>query len=132
MTITRVLLATLSLAALGCEQAPSAASSDSIVAVWKDKGLEPGGFADVDGSKLGGGKCRAGSVAALEATLCEYADATAAKNAEAAGLAAVGEATGVALARGKLLLVLADRRSADPNGRKMNQAAKAFVDRAGK
>jgi len=42
-------------------------------------------------------------------------------SAQSAGRALVGETTGAAIASGRLLLVVADRRSADPNGRRINE-----------
>jgi len=95
---------------------------------WKLAGLDPQGFNSVDAKNLGG-KCQAGKVSGVDTTLCEYETADAAKQAEAAGLAQVGDTTGASLAQGKYLLVLADRGRADPNGKKIRDIAAAFRNR---
>lgn len=95
---------------------------------WKLAGLDPQSFSTVDAKSLGG-KCEAGKVSGVETTLCEYDNADAAKQAEAAGLAQVGDSTGASLAQGKYLLVLADRGRADPNGKKIRDIAAAFRNR---
>jgi len=68
-----------------------------------------------------------GTVSGIDVVLCGYADAKAAQAAEAAGVAAVGETTGTSLSRDTLLLVVADRRKADPAGRTINQITKTFL-----
>lgn len=117
-------------AAAGCSRSGAASrgggSAGAAVAAWKAAGLSPSEFAPVDGAAYGAGQCRAGTVDGVETTLCEFPDEAAAKAAEKHGLAAVGEATGAALASGRLLLVVADRKHADPNGRRINQIAKTF------
>lgn len=100
----------------------------SVITAWKDAKLTPTDFAAVAGGELGG-SCRAGHVDGLETLLCEYPDAKAAKAAEAAGLARVGETTGTAIAKDKLLLVVADRKKVDPEGRRLNLIAKTFRGR---
>jgi hypothetical protein len=65
----------------------------------------------------------------VDVTLCEYADAAQAKAAEAAGISAIGETTGVSLSSGPLLLVLADRRKADPSGRSIHSLVRVFHER---
>jgi hypothetical protein len=108
--------------------APAAAAEDPIapvLAAWKSAGLDVGAFAPADAKSLGG-KCQAGTVAGIDTTLCAYPDDGAAKGAEAAGLATVGDSTGLAVAQGKVLLVIADRKHADPSGKKLNDAVKSF------
>ena len=95
------------------------------VEAWKKAGLEASAFSKVEGGDLGGA-CQVGVVGGLDVTLCEYADASAAKASEEKGLAIVGDATGASLASGKLLLVVADRRKADPSGKKLNQLTQTF------
>jgi hypothetical protein len=95
---------------------------------WKLAGLDPQGFTTVDAKTLGG-KCQAGKVSGVETTLCEFDNAEAAKQAEPAGLAQVGDTTGAALAQGKYLLVLADRGRTDPNGKKIRDIASSFRNR---
>jgi hypothetical protein len=33
-------------------------ASDRLVDAWREAGVDPGGFAEVDGALFGGGKCR--------------------------------------------------------------------------
>ncbi len=61
-------------------------------------------------------------------TLCEYDDEEAAKKAEHRGLGLIGSRTGVALARDKTLLVIADKDNIDPSGRVLNKVSKLFWD----
>ena len=95
---------------------------------WSKAGMAPGTFGPTKVS-VGGGRCRGGNINGLDATLCEFDDVAAAKRAEAAGLAEIRGVTGLALAEGKLLLVLADPKQTDPSGRSMNELAKAFRNR---
>ena len=129
MRVATILLAAAVAFAAGCDDEGGGSAGD-VIDAWKSAGLQPTAFEPADGQKLGGGKCRAGNIGGLDATLCEYADDTAAKAAEGAGRAAIGENTGVSLAAGKVLLVVADRKNADPNGRRINQIAKTFQKRA--
>jgi hypothetical protein len=123
-----VLCVVLALSACGGDE--GGGSAGDVIEAWKSAGLQPSAFAPADGAKLGGGKCKAGTIGGLDTTLCEFADETAAKAAEGAGRTAIGETTGVSLAAGKVLLVVADRKNADPNGRRINQIAKTFQKRA--
>ena len=72
------------------------------------------------------------SGAAVDIEICDYADAAAAKKAETDGLALVGETTGLAIAEGTRLLVVADRGKADVNGKRMNDLARTFRDQSKK
>ena len=91
---------------------------------WKAAGLEPSQFEKTD-TKLGG-TCQKGSVNGVDTILCEFKDASAAKEAEPKGLELVGETTGASLAKGRMLLVVADRKNADPNGKHIQQITKTF------
>lgn len=93
---------------------------------WKTAGLSPGGFAPVDGQALGNGQCRSGAVNGLDVTVCEYPSAEVAVAAKPAGLAAVGTSTGAAVIEGKRMLVVADRKKADPSGRSIDKLIKVF------
>lgn len=100
----------------------------AVLAAWKAEGLDPSGFEEIAGEelKLAGGKCRAGALDGVDTTLCEFADPDAAQKAQPGGLALVGAATGTSLPRGRLLLVLIDRKNADPNGKRINKIAQAY------
>lgn len=118
-------MATIALAACGKGSAPS--DRDGVVAAWKQAGLTVSAMTAT--AAIGGGDCRAGTVSGVDVTLCSYGDAKAATAAQDAGLAVVGQVTGASLARGPMLLVVADRRSADPSGRTIDQVLKAFRGR---
>jgi hypothetical protein len=98
---------------------------DGVLSAWKKAGESPGEFKDA-GAKLAGGKCHAGRVSGLEATVCTFDSAEAAKKAEEAGFALLGSSFGTAVASGKSVLVLSDPRKEDPTGRRMNTLVKAF------
>jgi hypothetical protein len=86
---------------------------------WKNAGLTPSAFAPAKSDV--GTTCQSGTVAKLDVLICSFSSASDAKAAEDKGLAWVGDTTGVSRARGSLLVVIADRHKADPNGRTINQ-----------
>jgi hypothetical protein len=120
----RVILLGVIVAFTGCDKAKDDALGRAVTS-WRDQGLEASTFSEVGTSELGQ-KCRVGVVAGLDVTVCEFGDAAQAKTAEEKGLTIVGEATGAAISHGNLLLVVADRRKADPDGKKLNQVTKSF------
>lgn len=133
---TTILVLAAALAAAGCDEgdgkgAPPATVGgiDAVLDGWKKAGLTVSAFDAADGAKYGGGDCRAGQVNGIDAVLCTYASPELAKAAEAKGLEVVGEATGSAIAEGRTLLVVADRRKVDPEGRTINSATKVFRGR---
>ncbi len=117
--------ATSAAGAVGSRSGPAPGAAPAVLDTWKAAGLTVSAFTSADGKTLGG-DCQSGTVGGVDVTLCSYTDAAAAKQAEDRGLAAVGEATGVSLAQGPMLLVAADRHKADPSGRTINQVAKLF------
>jgi hypothetical protein len=125
----RVLLFVLAVLVPACGSSAPPGAAGEVVAAWKKAGLDVSDFAAADGKALGATSCFAGKVAGVEATVCELADADAAKRAEKPALAQVGDATGAALAQGRLLLVVADRAKADPTGKKIKDIAAAFRNR---
>jgi len=126
--VTRGLVLVAALAALACGKGGDETGTGAVLAAWSKAGMAPGTFGPTKVS-VGGGRCRGGNINGLDATLCEFDDVAAAKRAEAAGLAEIRGVTGLALAEGKLLLVLADPKQTDPSGRSMNELAKAFRNR---
>ena len=126
--MARGLIMAAALAALACGKGDSESGSGAVLAAWAKAGMKPGSFEPTK-EGIGGGRCRGGNINGLDATLCEFDDVAAAKRAEAAGLAEIRGVTGLALAEGKLLLVLADPKQTDPSGRSMNELAKAFRNR---
>ena len=130
-------LALVALGAIACKKEKAAASGgasgaavDPVIAAWKQAGLQVGELKD--DKPIAGGHCRAGQASGLDIEICDYADAAAAKKAETDGLALVGETTGLAIAEGTRLLVVADRGKADVNGKRMNDLARTFRDQSKK
>jgi hypothetical protein len=124
----RAAILVLVLVGAACGKGEPSGPMGDVISAWKQAGLDPSSFEPVDAKDLGG-TCRAGKVKGLDTTVCEYSDAAAAKRAEAAGLAQVGETTGAAIAQGRVLLVIADRGRADPNGKSIKEIAKVFRNR---
>jgi len=116
-------------AALGCsKEEPGAAgklgasSGDAVLEAWKKGGLAP---SPLTAATVPVGKsCRSGTVNNVEVLVCEFPSEAEAKAAEEPGLAWVGDTTGISRAAGKVLIVAADRRKADPTGRTLNQLTK--------
>ncbi len=105
--------------------AACSSSPEDVIDAWRKAGQSPGEFKDV-GEKLPGGKCFAGKVAGLDATVCEFKEAEQARKAEDAGWELVGNTVGSSLASGKVLLVIADPRKEDPSGRRINEVIQTF------
>ncbi|RKH60910.1 hypothetical protein [Corallococcus llansteffanensis] len=99
--------------------------ADDVLDAWKAAGESPSGFTDV-GEKLPGGKCKAGKVSGLDATVCIFDSAEKAKQAEETGWGLIGNAVGSTVVSGKWVLVIADPRKEDPSGRRMNVLVKAY------
>jgi hypothetical protein len=124
----KLLLITLLLAA--CDHGsskPGADQPDPVVESWKKAGLTVSALTSADGTPYASKDCKAGQVNGVDVVLCSYADAKAAKDAETNGFEQVGENTGTALSHDGRMLVIADRRKADPEGRTIDQATKLFI-----
>jgi len=103
---------------------PSTAANprEATIAAWKTAGLSPSAFM---ATQVAVGKdCQSGTVSGVDVVVCTYASDAEAKAAEEAGLAWVGETTGMAQARGKVLVAAADRKKADPQGKTINSLMK--------
>src|SRR5215831_7728680 len=88
---------------------PAPAAAPAVFDTWKQAGLNVSAFTpSATSGKALGGDCQSGTVGGLDVVVCTYPDDAAAKRAEDKGFAAVGETTGVAMARGSMLLVAAD------------------------
>ncbi|HET9625044.1 MAG TPA: hypothetical protein VFP84_26935 [Kofleriaceae bacterium] len=108
--------------AAGSGAASAGAPRDAVIDAWKTAKLNPSAFAP---AKVAFGKdCQAGSVAGVDVLVCNFATPAEAKAAEDAGLGWIGGATGASQARGSALIVVADHKKADPNGRMINQLLK--------
>ncbi|HEX7839338.1 MAG TPA: hypothetical protein VF469_17795 [Kofleriaceae bacterium] len=116
------ILAVLALAACSKTADKPATPSDAVLAAWKAEKLAPSGLA---AAPVAFAKdCRGGTIENLDVLLCNFATPAEAKAAEAQGNTWIGSATGSAQARGSVLVVLADRKKADPNGRTINKLMK--------
>ncbi len=98
-------------------------SRDALLAAWKSGGLAPSPFTAAKDSPVGK-DCQTGTVNNVDVIVCSYATADEAKAAQDAGLKWVGDTTGLAQAKGTLLIVAADRKKADPNGTTLNKLIK--------
>jgi hypothetical protein len=95
---------------------------DQVIALWSKGGLEVSTFSPLT---TGVGKdCASGTVSKVDVLVCNFATTDAAKQAHDAGLQWIGDTTGSSQVRGTLIIVAADRRKADPNGRTINQIFK--------
>lgn len=118
---SRLLVFTIgAIALVACDKGPKGASSrDGVVAAWKKGGLEP---SELKPAKTDVGKdCAQGTVNKLDVLVCTFANDADAKAAEDAGLKWVGDTTGASKALNEMLIVVADRKKADPNGKVINQ-----------
>jgi hypothetical protein len=110
----------------GKKGAAPAGSAEGLMTRLTAAGLAPGKLAPIELPALVGGKCQRGDVSGVEMTVCDYPDAARAKAAEAQGLGLVGDNTGASLASGSMLLVVADRKNVDKDGKKIDQITRAF------
>ena len=95
---------------------------DAVVAAWTADKLVPSKLA---AAPVAFAKdCQSGTVEGLDVLVCSFATPADAKAAEVPGLAWIGPATGASQAHGAALIVLADRKKADPNGRTINRLMK--------
>jgi hypothetical protein len=130
----RALLAVLLLTACSEEKKGGAPkgpppNDDALIAAWKKAGLEVSPFTDSDAAAYSAQSCRAGTVGGVDVTVCSYdtgEDAAAAEDPALALLEKGGATTASAIARGKKLLVVVDKRKADPSGRSINAITGAF------
>ena len=102
-----------------CHKKSGPTSRDGVIEAWKKGGLEPSAFTE---AKTDIGKdCASGTVNKLDVLVCTFGNEKDAKAAEDAGLKWVGDTTGASRAQGDTLIVVADRKKADVNGKVINQ-----------
>nr|WP_216612325.1 hypothetical protein [Myxococcus xanthus] len=101
---------------------------DDVVDAWKTAGESPSAFTDA-GEKLPGGKCQAGKVSGLDATVCVFESAEKAQQAEEAAWKLIGNSVGAAAVSGKMMLIIADPKKEDPSGRRLNALVKAYQEK---
>lgn len=101
--------------------APAASPRDGVVAAWKAAQLVP----TLAPATVAFGKdCQSGTLDGLDLVVCNYASPAEAKAAEDPALAWIGGVTGSAQAHGSALIVIADRKKADPSGKTINRLMK--------
>jgi len=115
-----VITIALVIALVACSKdGKGATSRDGVIAAWKKGGFEPSAFT---AAKTSIGKdCATGTVEKLEVMLCSFGSEKEAADAEAGSYEWIGNATGVAKVQGKMLIVVADRKKADVNGKVAKQ-----------
>ena len=95
---------------------------DAVIAAWKADKLTPSAMTPA--TVAFGKDCQSGTVESVDVLVCSFASPAEAKAAEDQGLTWIGSATGASQAHGAALIVLADRKKADPNGRMINRLMK--------
>jgi len=104
---------------------PTAGARNDVLEAWKKGGLAPSAFTAA--TVPVGKDCQSGTVNNVDVLLCEFPSDADAKAAEDAGLGWVGDTTGISRAAGKILIVAADRKKADPSGKTLNQLTKLLM-----
>jgi hypothetical protein len=99
-----------------------ASPRDAVIAAWKADKLTPPAMAPA--TVAFGKDCQSGTLENLDVLVCNFASPAEAKAAEDQGLGWIGSVTGASQARGSALIVVADRKKADPNGRTINRLMK--------
>jgi hypothetical protein len=117
-----LLVPALALAACSKGGDKPAGPRDAVIAAWKADKLTPPALAPA--TVAFGKDCQSGAVESLDVLVCSFASPAEAKAAEEPGLAWIGSATGASQAHGSALIVVADRKKADPNGRMINRLMK--------
>jgi hypothetical protein len=116
------ILVMLALAACSKSADKPATPGDAVLAAWKAEKLVPSALAPA--SVAFAKDCQSGTIENLDVLMCNFATPAEAKAAEAQGNTWVGSVTGASQAHGAALVVLADRKKADPNGRTINKLMK--------
>ena len=125
MSARLALVAWLVVALAACDDAGS--PEHDFAAAWRSAGASVSTFTKVEDSPIGGQACWSGEVDDIETLFCQYQDAKAAAKAQPSGLRHVGEHTGVAIHRGRWMIVAIDRENRDPSGKALNRLAKTFL-----
>ncbi len=118
----RFIVLTLALAACSKAGDKPTGPRDAVIAAWKADKLTPSAMTPA--TVAFGKDCQSGTVENLDVLVCSFASPAEAKAAEDQGLTWIGAVTGASQAHGSALIVLADRKKADPNGRTINRLMK--------
>jgi hypothetical protein len=103
--------------------------TDAVLDAWKSAGLKPEGFAPLTPPPYVATYCERGTVAGVDATVCEYADDGALDRGQQQikdEWAHTGVHTGVVLRGKRTLLSAVDHELRDPNGKTINQLIQTF------
>jgi hypothetical protein len=103
--------------------------TDAVVDAWKSAGLAPTGFAPLVPPPYVATYCERGSVAGVDATICEYANDGALDRGQQQvkdEWSRTGVHTGVVVRAKRTLLSAVDHELRDPNGKTINQLIQAF------
>lgn len=113
----RTLLAALALALTACGKSADrpVTPRDAVLAAWKAEKLVPVGLTPTPVAFAK--DCLSGALENIDVLLCSFATPADARAAESQALPWVGSARGASEAHGSVLIVLADRRRIDPDGR---------------
>ena len=119
-----LIMLTLALAACGKggDAAKAGGPREAVLEAWKADKLTPSPLTAA--TVAFAVDCQSGTVESLDVLVCSFASPAEAKAAEDPGLAWIGSATGASQAHGAALIVLVDRKKADPNGRMINRLMK--------
>lgn len=90
-------------------------------------GLKVEGLTAADPGRYSAQRCQAGKIENFDALLCEYGDAAALETARKKVEGWIANAvTGVTLKHGRVLVGVADRGRADPNGKNLRRVIQAL------
>jgi ABC-type phosphate transport system substrate-binding protein len=141
LVLASLSLAALCLAACGKNKAGGGASSSTaahasgtpqtiaVLDAWRGAGLAPQAFAALNPPPYVATYCERGTVAGVEALVCEYADDGALDRGQQQlkdEHERNGVHTGVTIRTKRTLLSIVDREQRDPNGKTINQLVQAF------
>jgi len=101
----------------------------AVLDAWRGAGLTPVGFAALNPPPYVATYCERGTVAGVEALVCEYADDGALDRGQQQlkdEHERTGVHTGVTMRTKRTLLSIVDREQRDPNGKTINQLVQAF------
>jgi hypothetical protein len=103
--------------------------TDAVLDAWKSAGLKPEGFGPLVPPPYVAAYCERGTVAGVDATVCEYADDGTLDRGQQQvkdEWARTGVHTGVVVRGKRTLLSAIDHELRDPNGKTINQLIQAF------
>ena len=125
-----LLVAAVAVALAGCGKKATEATPHlkAIDQALRSAGFKLDTFAATSGGRFAATTCASGTLDGVEAVLCDFGDASASQAAKTAAEDWIATAeTGTVLTRAHTMLALADRHKADPNGKVIHRATKAYA-----